>query len=210
MAFQLSPLPFSYDALAPHISKQTLSFHHDKHHQAYVDETNKLIAGSPLADSTLEEIVRESSGSLFNNAAQAWNHAFYWHCLSPGAGGQRASRSLEQAVADSFGGKEAFLEQFAKGAAENFGSGWTWLVKDDGGELSILNTSNAESPLAGELVPLLVVDVWEHAYYLDYQNARMKYLEAFSKVIHWKFASERFESPDVFNVTREMRPRYVA
>jgi Fe-Mn family superoxide dismutase len=161
-------------------------------------------------DSSLEDIVREASGSLFNNAAQAWNHTFYWHSLSPSGADQGPSKSLEKALKDAFGGKEAFFEKFTKSATDNFGSGWTWLVKDDAGELSILNTSNAETPLASELVPLLVADVWEHAYYIDYRNARPKYLEAFQKIVNWRFASERFDAPDFFSATKEMSKRYAA
>lgn len=211
MPFQIPALPYNLDALEPHVSKETLSFHYGKHHRAYVDKMNKLLESSPLGrDASLEDIVRESSGALFNNSAQAWNHTFFWHCMSPHTGDHRISRTLEKAIGHSFGTLNDFFNEFSHNAVENFGSGWTWLVKDENGDLSILNTSNAETPISGELVPLLVVDVWEHAYYIDYRNARKKYLESFQKIMHWKFASERYDSQDIFNATKEMRTKFAA
>lgn len=205
MAFKLPALPFAPEALAPHISAETIQFHYGKHHQAYVDKLNKLLEDSPLRDASLEEIVKKSSGGLFNNAAQAWNHTFYWHCLSEGASRHQPAGSLEGALKDSFGGLDPFLEKFIQSAIDNFGSGWTWLVKDKAHKLSILNTANADTPIKNDIVPLLVADVWEHAYYIDYRNDRKKHLTALKNILHWNFASERFESDQVFNVTREMR-----
>jgi len=205
MAFQLPALPFSSDALGTLMSAETFSYHHGKHHKAYVDKLNELLPESGMKDASLEDIVRQSKGPLFNNAAQAWNHTFFWHCLTPPASQGAPSASLEKAINAAFGDKGGFLDKFTKSAVGNFGSGWTWLVKDKTGALSIVNTSNAETPITGALIPVMVVDVWEHAYYVDHRNARAKFLETFQKIINWKFASERFDAGEIFNATKEMR-----
>jgi len=179
------------NALEPHISKETLEYHYGKHHQTYVTNLNNLIAGTEFESASLEEIVRKSSGGLFNNAAQVWNHTFYWNCLSPNGGGQPEG-ALADAINAKWGSFDAFKEEFNKQAAGNFGSGWTWLVKKGDGSVDIVNTSNAATPLTTNDIPLLTCDVWEHAYYIDYRNARPKYLESFWNLVNWKFAAENF------------------
>jgi len=189
MTHSLPPLPYPMDALAPHISKETLEFHYGKHHQTYVTNLNNLIPGTEFEKATLEEIVKKSSGGIFNNAAQIWNHTFYWNCLSPNGGGEPSGK-LAEAINAKWGSTAAFKEAFNKAAAGNFGSGWTWLVKKPDGSLDIVNTSNAATPLTTADVPLLTCDVWEHAYYIDYRNARPKYLENFWNVVNWDFAAK--------------------
>ena len=188
MPFELPALPYPRDALAPHISKETLDYHYGKHHNTYVTNLNNLIAGTEHEDNSLEEIILTSTGGLFNNAAQVWNHTFYWSCLSPEGGGEPAG-VLADAINDAFGSFEAFREKFSTSAVKNFGSGWTWLVKNRDGVLEIVNTSNAANPMTDGLKPLLTCDVWEHAYYIDYRNARPVYLEAFWKLVNWEFVS---------------------
>ena len=188
MAFTLPPLPYALDALAPTISKETLEFHYGKHHQAYVTNLNNLVAGTEFESASLEDIVKKSSGGIFNNAAQIWNHTFYWNSLSPNGGGE-PSGALLDAINAKWGSVAAFKEAFNKSAAGNFGSGWTWLVKKADGSLDIVNTSNAATPLTTDDVPLLPCDVWEHAYYIDYRNARPKYLESFWAIVNWDFAA---------------------
>ncbi|MER1968590.1 superoxide dismutase [Fe] [Castellaniella sp. GW247-6E4] len=188
MAFTLPPLPYAMDALAPHISKETLEFHYGKHHQAYVTNLNKAIEGTDLASASLEDIIRKSSGGVFNNAAQVWNHTFYWNSLSPKGGGE-PSGALRAAIEAKWGGVDAFKAAFTQSAAGNFGSGWTWLVKKADGTLDIVNTSNAGTPLTSGDKALLTCDVWEHAYYIDYRNARPKYLENFWALVNWEFAA---------------------
>jgi Fe-Mn family superoxide dismutase len=188
MAFTLPALPYALDALAPHISKETLEFHYGKHHQTYVTNLNNLVAGTEFESASLEDIVRKSSGGVFNNAAQVWNHTFYWNSLSPNGGGEPAGKLLE-AINAKWGSVAAFKEAFNKSAAGNFGSGWTWLVKKPDGSLDIVNTSNAATPLTTSDVALLTCDVWEHAYYIDYRNARPKYLENFWNLVNWDFAA---------------------
>jgi Fe-Mn family superoxide dismutase len=188
---QLPPLPYAPDALQPHISKETLEFHHGKHHQAYVTNLNNLVKGTEFENLALEDIIRKSSGGIFNNAAQVWNHTFYWHCLSPKGGGT-ASGPLGDAIAKKFGGFDAFKEAFTKSAVGNFGSGWTWLVKKADGSVDIVNTSNAATPLTGADRPLLTCDVWEHAYYIDYRNKRPDYVGAFWNLVNWEFAARNF------------------
>jgi Fe-Mn family superoxide dismutase len=188
MAIELPPLPYPRDALQPHISSETLDYHYGKHHQAYVDNLNKQIAGTEFADLPLEEIVRKSSGGMFNNAAQVWNHTFYWNCLSPSGGGEPSGK-LADAINKAFGSFEQFKEQFSQTAITTFGSGWGWLVQRPDGNLALVSTSNAATPITGNDTPLLTCDVWEHAYYVDYRNARPKYVEAFWKLINWEFAS---------------------
>jgi Fe-Mn family superoxide dismutase len=188
MAFTLPALPYELDALAPHISKETLEFHYGKHHQTYVTNLNNLVAGTEFENASLEDIVRKSSGGVFNNAAQVWNHTFYWNSLSPKGGGEPSGKLLD-AINAKWGTVAAFKEAFNKSAAGNFGSGWTWLVKKQDGSLDIVNTSNAATPLTTPDVPLLTCDVWEHAYYIDYRNARPKYLENFWSLVNWNFAA---------------------
>lgn len=191
MAFELPELPYAKDALAPHISEETLEFHYGKHHQTYVTNLNNLVPGTELEGLSLEEIVTKSSGGVFNNAAQIWNHTFYWNSLAPNGGG-KPSGNLASAIDATFGSFEAFKEEFTKCAVTTFGSGWAWLVKDADGNLSLVSTSNAGCPLTEGLTPLLTCDVWEHAYYIDYRNARPKYLEAFWALVNWDFAAANF------------------
>ena len=185
------PLPYELDALAPHISKETLEFHYGKHHQTYVTNLNNLIPGTEFENLSLEEIVKKSSGGIFNNAAQIWNHTFYWNSLAPKAGGAPSGK-LADAINAKWGSFDAFKEAFNKSAAGNFGSGWTWLVKKADGSVDIVNTSNAATPLTTADKPLLTCDVWEHAYYIDYRNARPKYLENFWALVNWDFAAKNF------------------
>ena len=191
MAHNLPELPYAMDALEPHISKETLEFHYGKHHNTYVVNLNGMVEGTEFADSSLEDIVRGAQGPMFNNAAQVWNHTFYWHCLSPNGGGEPTG-DLAAAIAASFGSFDAFKEQFSTKAVTLFGSGWAWLVKQADGSLAIVQTSNAETPLTGDAVPLLTCDVWEHAYYVDYRNARPKYVEAFWSLVNWNFVAANF------------------
>ncbi len=192
MSFELPPLPYSRDALAPYISEETLNFHYGKHHQAYVTNLNKLIEGTDNADQSLEEVIRSSDGGLFNNAAQVWNHTFYWNSLAPNAGGA-PSGALADAINTAFGSYDDFKAKFTASAAGNFGSGWTWLVKNAAGELEIVNTSNAGTVITDEsLTPLVTCDVWEHAYYVDYRNSRPEYLKNFWKIVNWDFAAANF------------------
>jgi superoxide dismutase, Fe-Mn family len=188
---QLPPLPYALDALQPHISKETLEYHYGKHHQAYVTNLNNLVKGSEFENASLEEIIRKSSGGIFNNAAQVWNHTFYWNCLSPRAGGEPKG-PLAEAISRKFGSFGAFKEAFSKSAVGNFGSGWTWLVKKADGAVDIVNTSNAATPLTGPDKPLLTCDVWEHAYYVDYRNRRPDYVAAFWNLVHWDFAAQNY------------------
>ena len=189
MAHTLPELPYALDALAPHISKETLEFHYGKHHQTYVTNLNNLIAGTEFEQASLEDIVKKSSGGVFNNAAQIWNHTFYWNSLSPNGGGAPSGK-LADAINAKWGSVDAFKEAFNKSAAGNFGSGWTWLVKKADGSLDIVNTSNAATPLTTADVPLLTCDVWEHAYYIDCRNSRPKYLENFWNLVNWDFAAK--------------------
>lgn len=191
MQHQLPPLPYALDALQPHISKETLEYHYGKHHQAYVTNLNNLVKGSEFENASLEEIIRKSSGGIFNNAAQVWNHTFYWNCLSPRAGGE-SKGPLAEAISRKFGSFGAFKEAFSKSAVGNFGSGWTWLVKKADGTVDIVNTSNAATPLTGPDKPLLTCDVWEHAYYVDYRNRRPDYVAAFWNLVHWDFAAQNY------------------
>lgn len=188
MAIELLPLPYELNALAPHISAETLEYHYGKHHRAYVANLNTLIASTEFEGLELEEIVRRAKGPIFNNAAQAWNHSFYWNSMSPRGGGEPQGLLADLIVRD-FGSLAAFKEAFAKSGATLFGSGWTWLVQRADGTLAIVNTANAETPLTGTDRPLLVADVWEHAYYIDYRNARPKYVESFWNLVNWDFAA---------------------
>jgi Fe-Mn family superoxide dismutase len=190
--FTLPPLPYAPDALLPHISKETFEYHHGKHHQAYVTNLNNLVPGTEFADMSLEDIVRKSSGGIFNNAAQVWNHTFFWSSMKP-AGGGEPKGALAAAIQAKWGSYAAFKEAFTKSAVGNFGSGWTWLVKKPDGTVDIVNTSNAATPLTTADKPLLTVDVWEHAYYIDFRNARPKFVEAFlNSLANWEFAEANF------------------
>jgi len=190
MAHELPPLPYAQDALEPVISKETLEYHYGKHHQTYVTNLNNLVKGTDLENATLEEIIMKASGGQFNNAAQVWNHTFYWNCLCPG--GSAPSSQLADAINNTFGSMDEFKKQFSASAAGNFGSGWTWLVKNSDGGLEIVNTSNAANPMTDGKTPLLTIDVWEHAYYIDYRNARPKYLEAVWNIVNWEYVSANF------------------
>jgi superoxide dismutase, Fe-Mn family len=191
MEHKLPELPFAKDALVPHISAETLEYHYGKHHKAYVDNLNKLIPGTEFENSFLEEIVKKASGGIFNNAAQVWNHTFYWNCLSPKGGGE-PSGAVASAITKSFGSFAQFKEKFTNAAVTLFGSGWAWLVKNPDGSLAIEATSNAGNPLKDGKKPLLTCDVWEHAYYIDYRNARSKYVEAFWNLVNWDFTNKNF------------------
>ena len=190
MAFELPELPYAENALEPYISKNTIEFHYGKHHRAYVDNLNKLIAGTEFEHKTLEQIVEETAGkseysAVFNNAAQAWNHAFFWNCMMPAGGGEPVGELKEEIVRD-FGSYDKFCEDFLNAAVSQFGSGWAWLVEDKAGRLSVMKTGNADNPLAHGLKALMTVDVWEHAYYLDYQNRRADFVKTFiTSLIKW-------------------------
>jgi len=191
MAFELPPLPYNKDALAPVISAETLEYHHDKHHAAYVTNLNKLVENTEYAGKTLEEIIMSApAGGIFNNAAQVWNHTFYFNCLGPDGGGE-PSGALADDITRDFGSFDAFRTRVIASATGNFGSGWTWLVRNADGGLEVVNTSNAGNPMTDGRVPLLAIDVWEHAYYIDYRNARPKYLEAIWDIINWNFVASR-------------------
>lgn len=186
MKHELPELPYAIDALQPHISQETLEFHHGKHHQTYVNNLNNLIEGTEFADSSLEDIIKKApAGGLFNNAAQVWNHTCYWHSMSPNGGGA-PSGALADAINKAFGSFDEFKTKFTQSAATNFGSGWTWLVKNADGSLEIVNTSGAGNPMTDGKTPLLTCDVWEHAYYIDYRNARPAYLEAWWNLVNWE------------------------
>jgi len=191
MAFELPPLPYALQALEPFISAGTLEFHHGKHHQTYVNNLNGLLPGSPFETLSLEEIILKADGPIYNNGAQVWNHTFYFESLSPSAASEPQG-SLAEAIKRDFGSYDSFREEFTKSALSLFGSGWAWLVKDDKGRLIIVQESNAGNPLRKGLIPLLTCDVWEHAYYLDYQNRRQEYINAFWKVLDWGKVSSRY------------------
>ena len=192
MAFELPALPYAKDALEPHISAETLDFHHGKHHATYVAKLNGLVEGTDLAEKSLEEIIKTSEGGVFNNAAQIWNHTFYWNCLAPNAGGEPTG-DLAAAITAKFGSFAEFQAQLNDKAVNNFGSSWTWLVKKADGSLELVNTSNAGTPLTEEgTTPLLTVDLWEHAYYIDYRNVRPNYLNGFWALVNWEFVAKNF------------------
>ena len=192
MEHKLPELPYAKDALAPGISAETIEYHYGKHHKAYVDNLNKLIPGTEFEKMSLEEIVKKASGGIFNNAAQDWNHTFYWNCLSPKAGGEPTTL-LANAINKSFGSFSQFKEKFTNTAVTTFGSGWAWLVNNSDGTLSIESSSNAGNPLKDGKKALLTCDVWEHAYYIDYRNARAKYVEAFWNLVNWKFVEQNLK-----------------
>ena len=191
MKHELPALPYALDALAPTLSQETLEYHYGKHHQTYVTNLNNLIPGTEFETMSLEDIIMKSSGGVFNNAAQVWNHTFYWNCLSPNGGGAPAG-ALAAAIDAKFGSFEEFKKLFNQSGATNFGSGWTWLVKNADGSLEIFNTSNAGTPMTSGKQALLTLDVWEHAYYIDYRNARPKYLETIWHIVNWDFVAANF------------------
>jgi Fe-Mn family superoxide dismutase len=192
MEHKLPELPYAKDALAPTISAETLEYHYGKHHNAYVVNLNKLIPGTEFENMTLEEIIKKSSGGVFNNSAQIWNHTFYWHCLSPKGGGEPTG-ALADAISKYFGSFASFKEKFSATAIGTFGSGWAWLVKNSDGSLSLESTIGAGTPLREGKKSLLTCDVWEHAYYIDYRNARPNYVEAFWKLVNWDFVNQNFK-----------------
>lgn len=192
MSIELPALPYARDALAPHVSAETIDYHYGKHHNAYVTNLNGMIEGTDHASKSLEEIIRNSEGGVFNNAAQIWNHTFYWNSLSPNGGGDPTG-ALADAINATFGSVDELKSKMTASAAGNFGSGWTWLVKNGAGELEIVNTSNADTPITdSSITPLLTIDVWEHAYYVDYRNARPEYLKNFWEIANWEFAAANF------------------
>ena len=191
MAIELPALPYEMDALAPHISRETLEYHYGKNHKAYMDNLNNLITNTEFAGQSLEHIIMHSSGGIFNNAAQIWNHTFYWHCLSPNGGGEPKGE-LAKAIEKAFGSFAQFKELFTKASVGTFGSGWGWLVKKADGSLEIVSTSNAQTPMTSQQTALLTCDVWEHAYYIDYRNARPKYVEHFWELVNWDFVAANF------------------
>ena len=192
MAFELPELPYDLDALAPHISEETLQFHHGKHHQAYVNKLNDLVPGSEFEGLSLEEIIMKAEpGVLYNQAAQVWNHTFYWHSMSPNGGGQPTG-ALADAIKNNFGSFDTFKEKFTAAALGQFGSGWAWLVKNSDGSLGVEKTSNANNPMNNGQTPILTCDVWEHAYYIDTRNDRGKYVGNFWELVNWSFAEENF------------------
>ncbi|AXA84528.1 superoxide dismutase [Fe] [Lysobacter oculi] len=192
MAIELPALPYDRTALEPHISGETIDYHYGKHHKAYVDNLNKMIEGTEFADMSLEDIIRKSQGGMFNNAAQVWNHTFYWNCLSPEGGGEPTGK-LADAINAAFGDFAKFKEEFTKTAVSTFGSGWGWLVQRKDGTVALVSTSNAGTPLTGEDTALLTCDVWEHAYYIDYRNARPTYLEHFWNLVNWDFVARNMK-----------------
>lgn len=193
MEHKLPQLPYAIDGLSPHISKETLEYHYGKHHQTYVTNLNNLVKDGEFANASLEEIVKKSSGGIFNNAAQVWNHSFYWNCLSPNGGGEPTG-AIKAAIDKKFGSFEEFKKQFTATCVGTFGSGWGWLVKTPAGDLELVSTSNAATPLTSNNTALLTCDVWEHAYYIDYRNSRPNYMEAFWKLVNWDFVDQNFNA----------------
>ena len=191
MEHKLPTLAYELDALAPHISKETLEYHYGKHHQTYITNLNNLIKGTEFENMTLEEIIKKSNGGIFNNSAQVWTHSFYWNCLAPHAGGEPKGELLA-AINKKWGSFSKFQEEFTKISVGTFGSGWGWLVKTPSGDLDLVSTSNAATPLTTANKPLLTCDVWEHAYYIDYRNSRPNYLNAFWALVNWDFVTKNF------------------
>ena len=192
-AHKLPELPYAKNALEPHISAETLDYHHGKHHASYVEKLNAKIEGTEFESASLEDIIRKSSGGVFNNAAQVWNHSFYWNCMSPDGGGAPAGE-IGSAIESTFGSFDRFKDEFSDAAFSNFGSGWTWLIKNSDGSIEVVNTDNAGNPLTEGKQPLLTCDVWEHAYYLDHRNSRPQYLEAWWQLVNWEFVERNFRS----------------
>ncbi len=192
MSVTLPALPYPRNALSPHISEETLNYHYGKHHQAYVNKLNALMENSDFAKASLEEIIKESKGAIFNNSAQVWNHTFYWNSLSPEGGGEPPKETADE-LEKHFGSVKKFKEQFTTLALGQFGSGWAWLVKTSDGKLEVQSTGNADTPLQNGNIPLLTCDVWEHAYYIDYKNARPNYLSAFWNIVNWDFLNKNLQ-----------------
>lgn len=192
MSFTLPELPYAKTALVPHISEETLEYHYGKHHNAYVNNLNNLVKETKYEKMSLEEIIMSSEGGIFNNAAQVWNHTFFWNSLSPKGGGN-PNGAVETMIKEQWGSFDAFKEVFTKSATTNFGSGWTWLVKNKAGKLEIVNTSNAQNPITTNLKPILTLDVWEHAYYIDYRNERAKFIAGFWSLVNWDFANQNLK-----------------
>lgn len=192
MKHTLRPLPYAMDALEPQLSRETLEFHHGKHHRTYVTKLNELIRNTPFEQASLEEIVRKSTDAIFNNGAQVWNHDFYWDCLSPDADG-KPTGDIARAITSSFGSFDNFKQEFSKAAEGRFGSGWAWLAAGTKGSLEVVTTSNADTPLRAGQIALLTCDVWEHAYYIDYRNARPEYIKAFWNLVNWEFVARNWE-----------------
>jgi Fe-Mn family superoxide dismutase len=192
MTFELPKLPYALNALAPHISEETLQYHYGKHHQAYVNKLNTLVKDTPFADMSLEQIIMQSSGGIFNNAAQIWNHTFYWHCLSPQGGGEPTG-AVADAINKTFGSFATFKEKFSEAAINQFGSGWAWLSKNSDGSIEIHSTPNAGLPMTEGKKALLTCDVWEHAYYIDTRNDRAKYVQHFWNLVNWQFVAENLK-----------------
>ena len=193
MAFKLPDLPYGKDALQPHISAETIDYHYGKHHNAYVTKLNAAVDGTEFASMSLEDVIKKSKGGMFNNAAQVYNHTFYWHCLSPKGGGAPTGE-IAKAIDDTFGSFDKFKEEFSKKAATVFGSGWAWLAKNPAGKIEIVQTANAGCPITDGHTPLLTCDVWEHAYYVDYRNARPKYIEAFWNLVNWDWVNDKYSA----------------
>lgn len=192
MEHKLPTLPYTRDALQPHISAETLDYHYGKHHQAYVTKLNTLIKGTKFENMPLEDIIKGAEGPIFNNAAQTWNHTFFWSCMSP-KGGHVPGGKIGELINKKWGAYDKFKEDFSKHAVDNFGSGWTWLVQNGKGEVEIFNTSNADTPMKHDLTALMTLDVWEHAYYIDYRNARPDFVQAFWKIVNWDFANQNLK-----------------
>jgi superoxide dismutase, Fe-Mn family len=192
MEHKLPELPYPKDALQPHISAETLEYHHGKHHNAYVTNLNNLIKGTKFENMSLEEIIMSSEGGIFNNSAQVWNHTFFWNCLSPKGGGA-ATGKINDMINKKWGSFDKFKEEFAKAATTNFGSGWTWLIQNKAGDVEIFNTSNAQSPMTSGHKALMTLDVWEHAYYIDYRNSRPNFINAFWNLVNWDFVNKNLE-----------------
>jgi len=192
MSFELPKLPYALDGLTPYISQETLEYHYGKHHQAYVNKLNALVPGTPFEGQSLEDIIIKSSGAIFNNAAQVWNHTFYWHCMKPNGGGEPKGQ-LAEAINKAFGSFAEFKEKLSTAALNQFGSGWAWLAKNKDGSIEIYSTSNAGTPMVDDKVALLTCDVWEHAYYIDTRNDRAKYVENFWHLVNWEFVEQNFK-----------------
>ncbi|HNZ49152.1 MAG TPA: superoxide dismutase [Candidatus Hydrogenedentes bacterium] len=194
MSFSQPPLPYDLGALNPFVSEEQMSFHYGKHHLAYFNNLNGLVDGKPEADMALLDVVKQSEGGVFNNSAQAWNHSFFWHCMSPGGGGAPAG-DIASRITRDFGSFDVFKEQFSSAAAKLFGSGWAWLAADASGKLEIMPLSNADTPVRHGKTAILTLDVWEHAYYIDYRNLRPKFIEGFWDVVNWDFANKNLVDP---------------
>lgn len=203
--FRLPELPYQQSAFAPWLSAESFEFHYGKHHKAYIDKMNDAIKGTPKSEQSLEQIVKEAQAGLFNNSAQAWNHTFFWHCISASKKGLDTQKTLADAIQKDFGSVDEFKKKFQETAVGQFGSGWAWLVKNSQGKLEVIGTANADTPFVKGLVPVLTCDVWEHAYYIDHRNARPKFVEGFLEHASWEFAAKNYAGNDTPNMTQFMR-----